>query len=169
MSSAENRLGRKRPPEGTGNVELLSASMDATNAGDFDAGLSVFAADATFDASSAGLDVFRGVAAIRSYFEDWVGAYEQQRFSEWEGEDLGGGVVLALATFESRLPGSSVSVTERRAFVCRFCEGSICSVTADGDFDRARAQAARLAAQASGGNSSQRRGGPGLQKPTHGD
>ena len=98
--------------------------MDATNAGDFDAGLSVFAADATFDASSAGLGVFRGAAAIRSYFEDWVGTYEQQRFSEWEGEELGGGVVLAVATFESRLPGSTATVTERWAFVCRFCEAA---------------------------------------------
>ena len=121
--------------------------MDATNAGDFEAGLSVFAPDATFDVSTAGLGVFRGVAAIRAYLEEWVGTYEEQRFSEWEGEELGGGVVLALATFESRLPGSTATVTERWAFVCRFREASIVAVTADGDVDRARALAAELAAE----------------------
>ncbi len=125
--------------------------MDATNGGDFDAGLSVFAADATFDVSSAGLGVFRGAPAIRAYLEDWVGAYEQQSFSEWEGEELGGGVVLAVATFEARLPGSHASVRERWAFTCRFSDGCITSVKADGDLARARADAARLAAEASAG------------------
>ena len=126
--------------------------MDATNRGDFDTGLSVFAADATFDVSSAGLGVFCGATAIRAYLEDWVGAYEQQSFSEWEGEELSGGVVFAVATFEARLPGSQASVRERWAFTCRFSNGELVSVKADGDLARARVDAGRLAAQSSTGD-----------------
>jgi hypothetical protein len=143
--------------------------METANARDFEAAVSVFAPDATFDVSSAGLGVFAGVAAIRAYLEEWVGAYEHQRFSEWEGEDLGGGVVLVVVTFEARLPGSSASVRERWAFTCRFSEGSIASVKADGDVARARAEAGRLAAESSIGSVFERHGRPGLQKPTPGD
>jgi ketosteroid isomerase-like protein len=125
--------------------------MEAANDRDFDAAMSVFAADATFDVTSAGLGVFRGVQAIRAYLEDWVGAYQQQRFSEWNGEDLGGGVVLAVVAFDARLPDSTANVRERWAFTCRLQQGQIASVKADGDLERARAQAALLAADASAG------------------
>jgi ketosteroid isomerase-like protein len=125
--------------------------MEATNDRDFDAAMSVFAPDATFDVTSAGLGVFRGLEAIRAYLEDWVGAYQRQRFSEWDGEDLGGGVVLAVAALDARLPGSTASVRERWAFTCRFHDGRITSVKADGDLERARAEARRLAAGAGAG------------------
>ena len=126
--------------------------METANARDFEAAVSVFAADATFDISSAGLGVFRGVAAIRAYLEEWVGAYERQHFSEWEGEDLGGGVALVVVTFQAHLPGSAASVRERWAFTCRFSNGELISVKADGDLARARVDAGRLAAQSSTGD-----------------
>ena len=48
---------------------------------DFDAGMSFFAPDAVWDASSAGIDRSEGATAIRSFLEEWLGAYEEYEYS----------------------------------------------------------------------------------------
>ena len=66
--------------------------MEATNRHEFEEAIGVFAPDAVFDVTSAGLGRFEGVAAVRGYLEDWVGLYERQEFERWHGENLGNGV-----------------------------------------------------------------------------
>ena len=130
-------------------VERLRESMEATNRRDFDGAMEAFAPDACFDVSAAGLGRFDGVEAIRGYLEDWVGAYEWQRFSHWEGRDLGNGVVFAEVAFDARPRGSAADVQERWAFTVVWRAGSITTVIARSDIDSARADAERLAARAS--------------------
>jgi ketosteroid isomerase-like protein len=83
-------------------VEPTRDSMGLANERDFDAMAATFASDAVFDMSSAGLGRFCGRAEIQRYLEDWIGLYEQQRFSGWEGEDLGNGVVFVVAQLDAR-------------------------------------------------------------------
>src|SRR5947209_1271765 len=40
-----------------------------------------FAPDAVWDFSSAGFGIFEGATAIRSFLEDWLGAYEEYEYS----------------------------------------------------------------------------------------
>ena len=75
-------------------VRLARQAYEAVIRGDFDAVMSLFAADAVYDLSDAGLGTFEGEEAIRSFFEDWHGSWEERRFDEEEILDLGHGVVL---------------------------------------------------------------------------
>jgi ketosteroid isomerase-like protein len=138
-------VARPDTSAGADVVALLRESMEATNRRDFDAAMRVFAPDAVFEVS-AGVGPFEGRAAVRGYLEDWVGTYEQQRFGEWDGEDLGNGVVLVLARLDARLAGSEATVRERWAFIVVWAAGAIVRVIADSDIEHARAAAARLAA-----------------------
>lgn len=126
-------------------VQLSRRSMEASNRLDFDEAMSVFAPDAVFDMSAAGLGRFEGLAAIRGYLEEWIGFYEDQEFREWEGSDLGGGVVFIVALLDARPPGSQARVQERWAFTIVWEAGRIVRVAAGQDVERARAAAERLA------------------------
>jgi ketosteroid isomerase-like protein len=126
-------------------VRLTRESMEATNRCEFDEAMSVFADDAVFDVSSAGVGRFEGVGAVRTYLEDWIGAYEEQVFRSWEGSDLGGGVVFVLAHLDARPRGSPRAVQETWAFTVVWDEGRIVRVTADGDVGQARRRSLRLA------------------------
>jgi ketosteroid isomerase-like protein len=136
---------RDPPRAGADLVARTRRSMEATNRRDHEQAMSVFAADAVFDMSAAGLGCFRGAAAVRAYLEDWVGAYERQEFERWDGEYLGGGVVLVVAHLNARPVGSPANVSERWAFTVSWRDGEIARVVADPDIERARAAAGRLA------------------------
>jgi ketosteroid isomerase-like protein len=129
-----------------GLAELTRSSMEATNAHRFAEAMDAFAATAEFDVTSAGLGVFRGREAIRRYLEDWIGAYEEQRFAEWEARELGGGVVLVNALLEARPRGSEAAVRERWCFTVVWSDGRIARVIADRELERARERAEELAA-----------------------
>jgi len=61
-------------------VDLTRESMEATTLRDFDAAIGgVFAPEAVFDVSTAGLGSLEGRAAIRRYLEGWLRAYEEQK------------------------------------------------------------------------------------------
>ena len=132
-------------PAGDQLVARTRRSMEATNRHDHDEAMSVFAADAVFDMSAAGLGRFEGPAAIREYLEDWVGAYERQQFERWEGEELGSGVVFVVAQLSARPVGAAADVRERWAFTVCWRDGEITRVVADPDVRHARATANRLA------------------------
>jgi hypothetical protein len=104
-----------------------------------------FAADAVFDLSSVGMGVFEGATAIHNYLADWTSAYEKQELRDWEGRDLGGGVVFAVALFDAQPLGSASSVQERWAFTVLWTAGAISKVIARTDIDDARAAAERVA------------------------
>jgi hypothetical protein len=86
-----------------------------------------FAPDVVWDASSAGLEIFEGAQAVRSFVEDWIGAYEEYEYAQEEGRELGNGV------------------QERWSYTVTWAEGMIMRVITRADIDEARAAAERLA------------------------
>jgi hypothetical protein len=126
-------------------VELTRQSMEAANRGDLHPSATLFAPDAIFDVTSAGLGRFAGVTAIHGYLADWTGAYEKQEMREWEGRHLGNGVVFVVTVFDARPLGSQAQVRERWAFTVIWEKGMISRVVAIRDAEAARATAERLA------------------------
>ena len=57
--------------------ELERRNADAFGRRDFGAGMAFYAEDAVWDMSALGMGVFRGRRAIRRFFDEWVGAYEE--------------------------------------------------------------------------------------------
>jgi len=81
--------------------EALRRFVDAINAQDFDAAVSIYAHDAILDTS---VGIHRGRAAIRGFIEDWLGTYEQHDWKADEVRDVGNGVVFVVVCQRARLP-----------------------------------------------------------------
>jgi uncharacterized protein (TIGR02246 family) len=126
-------------------AELVRGAVAAANRRDLDAVASSFAEDATFDGRALG-DHFEGRAAIRSFLEDWFGAYEELEFGLEEVRDLGNGVVFAVAVQNGRLVGSAGHVRQREGWVFVWERGLIARLSIY-DVDEARAAAERLAGE----------------------
>jgi ketosteroid isomerase-like protein len=126
-------------------VRLARQAYEAVIRGDFDAVMSVFAADAVYDLSDAGLGTFEGAEAIRRFFEDWHGNWEERRFEEEEMLDLGHGVVLSVIRESGRLVGGDGRVEQRLAQLAIWANGKIEWLKDYRDLDEARAAAERLA------------------------
>jgi ketosteroid isomerase-like protein len=127
-------------------VELVRQGFFSTGGRDFDGWMSLFAADAVWDTSQAGVGIFEGAAAIRSFAEDWAAAYDEWE-AEWEEvQDLGNGVVFGVNRQDARLAGSKSKVRERYGLTLTFnAAGLIVRLDANQDIDTARAAAERLA------------------------
>ena len=124
-------------------VELVRRQFEAGNRRDLDAVTSSFAPDAVMDGRALG-DHFEGRAAIRSFIEDWFGAYEELEFGLEEVRDLGKGVVFAVVTQNGRPVGSAGHVRQREGWIYVWVGGLIAQFTVS-DIDEARAAAERLA------------------------
>jgi uncharacterized protein (TIGR02246 family) len=124
-------------------VELMGRAFEAANRRDLDAVASSFAEDATFDGRALG-DHFEGRGAIRSFLEDWFGAYEELEFGLEEVRDLGNGVVFAVVVQNGRLVGSAGHLRQREGWVFVWVRGLIARLTIS-EVDEARAAAERLA------------------------
>jgi len=127
-------------------VELTRRRFEAGSRGDLDAVLSLCAPDAVWEAVSLGTS-FEGVAAIRGFLEDWLGAYEEFEMEPEQILDLGNGVVFVVIRLTGRPAGSPGSaLMRRRPLVFIWAEGLIAKVTApSSDIAEARAAAERLA------------------------
>jgi ketosteroid isomerase-like protein len=126
-------------------VELTRHVIESVARRDFDAAVNFLAPDAVWVGRE--LFTFEGPAAIRSLWEDWVGAYEEFEVEFEELLDLGNGVVFAVLRQGGRPAGSRGHVRERYACVGVWVEGVIRRVTnyPDTNIDEARAAAKRLA------------------------
>jgi uncharacterized protein (TIGR02246 family) len=124
-------------------VELMGRAFEAANRRDLDAVASSFAEDATFDGRALG-DHFQGRAAIRSFLEDWFGAYEELEVGLEEVRDLGNGVVFAVVVQNGRPAGSAGHLRQREGWVFVWVRGLIARLTIS-EVDEARAAAERLA------------------------
>jgi ketosteroid isomerase-like protein len=125
-------------------VELVGDVFEAVNRRDFDAMLSHFAPDAVWEAAPLGVR-FEGVAAIRDFFDDWIGSYQEFEMEPEEVLDLGNGVVFSASIQGGRPLGSTGVVRVRSGFVGVLVDGTIVQVTVYADIDEARAAAERLA------------------------
>jgi ketosteroid isomerase-like protein len=126
-------------------AELGQRLTDAINARDFDAVISFYAPDAVWDSAAVGLEILEGRAAIRGFFEDWVGAFENYEGKLEEVCDLGNGVTLVVLVLRGRPLNSSGWVERRYGIVNLWRDGVIMRVESYQGIDEARAAAERLA------------------------
>jgi ketosteroid isomerase-like protein len=132
-------------------VELGRRSIEAGASGDLDAMVSYFAPDGVWDLSPVGLGIFEGRAAIRSFAEDWLGAYEESETKVEEIHDLGNGVAYAVIALNARPVGSSGYVELRYAAVTIWGADALAERTTNyTNIDEARAAAERLAEERGG-------------------
>jgi hypothetical protein len=82
-------------------VELMGKVVEAFNRSDVDTLMSFFAADAVFESPVLGTS-FEGVAAICTFAEDWLGAFEEWAVEPEEIIDMGKGVVFVVYRQEGR-------------------------------------------------------------------
>ena len=125
-------------------VALSRLSLQPAESRDFDAMMAFWADDPVWDLSPMGLGVYRGTAAVRGFFEEWIGSYELFDVELEECLDLGNGVVLNVVAQTASLAGSSGEVTIRYAGVALWRESLIVRVTNYPDVDEARAAGERL-------------------------
>jgi ketosteroid isomerase-like protein len=126
-------------------AELTRRMMDALNRRDLDAYMGFYATDAVFDLSDVGIGTFEGVAAIRGFFDDWHGSWEDYLIDVDEVLDLGHGVVFTAYREEGRPMGSEGRVEQRRGRVALWVQGRVERVKNYLDIDEARTAAERLA------------------------
>ncbi len=126
-------------------VELARLSFEPVKSRDFDAMMAFWAADPVWDLSPMGLGVYSSTAAVRGFFEDWIGSYERFEVEVEECVDVDNGVVFGVIVQTASLAGSSSYVTIRYASVTVWEDSLIVSVTNYPDIDEARAAAERLA------------------------
>jgi ketosteroid isomerase-like protein len=128
-------------------VELSQRLTDAINARAIDAAISFYAPDAVWDSTAVGLESLAGQAAIRGFFEDWVGAFEDYESKLEEFRDLGNGVTLVVLVLRGRPLNSSGWVEQRYGIVNLWRDGVIMRVESYPGIDQARAAAERLAVE----------------------
>jgi ketosteroid isomerase-like protein len=126
-------------------VELSRRAYEATSRHDIDALMGFYAPSAVWDGSNVGIGTFEGVAAIRSFVEEWWGTWGEHTFEVEEIVDLGHGVVLSSLREDGRLVDSDGHVEQQRAAVVVWVKGIIERQTPYLDIDEARAAAERLA------------------------
>jgi ketosteroid isomerase-like protein len=135
-------------------VELTRRAMESAGAWTADPGrspgglaapLSFFGPDSVWDMSHLGMGEFNGLEAIGGFLEEWSGAFEDFQLELEEIDDLGGGVILAVAHQHARLQGSTGHVDARWASITEWADGRIARVTHHTDIDEARTAAERRA------------------------
>ena len=126
-------------------VERWQGAAEAYARRDLHTAMRHFASDAVWDFSSAGFGSFEGATAIRSFLEDWLGAYETYEYTQEEGQNLGNGVLFVVASLGGRPAGSAGGVQERWCYTVAWAEGMIVRVVVTQDIEKARAAAERLA------------------------
>ena len=126
-------------------VELVRRAYEASSRRELDAMMSFYGPDSVWDVAPLGLGVYDGAAAIRAFFEDWMGTFEEFEIEAEEIVDLGGGVTLAVVLQSGRPIDSDGHVRWRFAAVTKWVGGVAARTTNYTDIDEARAAAERLA------------------------
>jgi ketosteroid isomerase-like protein len=122
----------------------MELAVDAVNARDIDALMSLYAPDAVFEHSEV-VGVFEGRATFRGSFDDWLDAYEEFRIEFEARRDLGNGVTFGVTVLRGR-PGDSTGwIQGRFVSVVTWRDGLVERVTNYFDIDKARAAAERRA------------------------
>jgi len=127
-------------------VERARQTLDAGNRGDLDAVMTFYAPDAMWEVVGLGISL-EGVAAIRSFMDDWISSYERFEIDVEEILDLGDGVTFAVLIQNGR----PVGVQFRFAQVTTWADGLLVRTTGYQDIDEARVAAERLARERAGG------------------
>jgi hypothetical protein len=109
--------------------------------------MSFYAPDAVISNAAGVLGTFEGRAAIRGFYEDWLGLYDDFQMEVEELRDLGNGVTFVVPIATGHPVGSSGELQMRFAGVAIWTEGVVVRQTTHdyADIDVARAAAERLA------------------------
>jgi ketosteroid isomerase-like protein len=126
-------------------IELTRGVFAGASRKDPDDMLELHAPEAVWDLSDAGLGTLAGVEAIRSFLDDWFGAFAGYQVDVEETVDLGAGVVFVVVNARGRPVGMDASVEQRRAWSIVWENGNVVQAASYLDLDQARAAAERLA------------------------
>lgn len=125
-------------------AELTRQCIEAMSRYEVDAAMSYFAVDAVWDASRVGIGTFVGVAAIRSFLNDWLATFEELTMDVPAFVDMGNGVIYAICDLTGRFArGGEVHL--QWAAVNTLVDGFCVRVEAYLNPDEARVTAKRLA------------------------
>ena len=133
-------------------AELARRGFEPASRGDIDAMMSFWAPDGVWDLSPIGLGAYEGERAIRAFFEDWIGAYDEfqvevEEVCDFGSGDFGSGVTLSVVMQIARPVGSKGWVRVRYAALAVWRDRLLQRVTNYTDLDEARAAAERLAGE----------------------
>jgi ketosteroid isomerase-like protein len=130
--------------------ELLRRSVEAVNERDYDRAMTIFAPGAVSDTSPIGLGAYEGREAVREFFEDWIGTFEEWEVELEEVRDLGNGVVFYVQVHRGRPSGGTGFIELRHGYTATWAHGLVEVIVVQADIDEARAAAERLAQERGG-------------------
>jgi ketosteroid isomerase-like protein len=119
-------------------------SFEAADSGDYDWMISFYGPESVFDMAPWGLGTYEGLVAIKAFFKDWIGAFDDFEMKLEEIEDLGNGVVFAVAQQNAASAGAN-PLRLRHAAVSVWESGVAVLVRNYPDIEEARAIAKVLA------------------------
>jgi ketosteroid isomerase-like protein len=125
-------------------LELTRRAFLSANDNDYAAMMVFYGPDSLWDMSRWGLGTYEGLAAIRRFFEDWMGSFDRYQVVAEEMRDLGNGVVFAVGTQYAHTARTRGHLQLRSASVFVWADGVAIRVTHYRDIDEARAAAERL-------------------------
>lgn len=126
-------------------LELTRRAFAAANSGDYDAMMAFYGPDSVWDISPSGLGTYAGPAAIRNFFEDWIGGLEGWRLEIRELHDLGSGIVLVIAVQTGSSAGGGPQIHLRHTSLFVWSGEIIARATHYRDIHEAHAAARALA------------------------
>ena len=95
-------------------LEQARRSFEAADSGDYEWMISFYGPNSTFDMSPWGLGTYEGLVAIKAFFKDWIGAFDEFEMKLEELVDLGNGVVFAVAHQNAASAGKYCSPSTSR-------------------------------------------------------
>ncbi len=110
-------------------LELTRRSFEAANSGDYGRMMSFYGPESVFDMGDWGLGVHSGPVAIRTFFEAWIGAFDEFEMTLEEMHDLGGGVTLAVARQRALAARSRTPLRLQHAAITVWSDGVAVRVT----------------------------------------
>jgi ketosteroid isomerase-like protein len=125
--------------------ELVRGSVEAANERDYDRVMSIYSPGAVWDTSPIGLVAYEGREAVREFFEEWIGTFEEWEAQLEELRDLGNGVVFYVLVHRGRPAGGTGFVELRHGYTATLADGLVEAVVVQADIDEARVAAERLA------------------------
>jgi ketosteroid isomerase-like protein len=127
-----------------GPEQAVRRRIEAANRSDYDEAVALFSGDAVWDMTAVGLGLIEGRDAIRGFFQDWQGSYEEFEMRVEDFHVLDDGVTLVEYLLRGRPTGSTGLIELRYAGVETWADGLIRRATLYLDVDEARAGAERL-------------------------
>ena len=72
-------------------LEQARRSFEAADSGDYEWMISFYGPNSTFDMSPWGLGTYEGLVAIKAFFKDWIGAFDEfeMKLEELTGPTFG--------------------------------------------------------------------------------